>query len=123
MLYRAIFTTAVVLFSGLTFAQNAPVPKDPLATPGIDKREVVLDKRVEQGVGSGQLTAREARRLQRADARIDKAQDHAAADGVVSRGERKHIRSMQSTESKAIYHQKHDRQVDLNLDGKKDRKG
>jgi hypothetical protein len=123
MKYRALIATAVLLSAGVTFAQNAPVPKDPLATLGIDKREVNQEKRIAQGTTSGALTAREARRLNRGEARIDKAEDHAEADGKVTRHERKQITAMQRAESKAIYLQKHDRQVDLNHDGKRDRKG
>ena len=123
MKFRALITTAALLFAGATFAQNAAAPKDPLATPGIDKRELNQEKRIEQGIASGALTVREARRLNRGEAHIDKAQDHAEADGKVTRYERKKIASMQRAESKAIHLQKHDRQVDMNHDGKRDRKG
>lgn len=123
MKYRAFIATATFLFAGVTFAQNAPAPKDPLATPSIDKREANQEKRIAEGATTGALTAREARRLNRGEARIDKAQDHAEADGKVTRHERKQISNMQRAESKAIHLQKHDRQVDLNHDGKRDRKG
>ncbi|CAM8627454.1 hypothetical protein MCEMSEM22_00370 [Comamonadaceae bacterium] len=123
MKYRALIATATFLLAGASFAQNAPAPKDPLATPGIDKREANQDKRIAEGTTSGALTAREARRLNRGEARIDKAQDHAEADGKVTRHERKQISNMQRAESKAIHLQKHDRQVDMNHDGKRDRKG
>jgi hypothetical protein len=123
MKYRALIATATFLLAGASFAQNAPAPKDPLATPGIDKREVNQDERIAEGTTSGALTAREARRLNRGEARIDKAQDHAEADGKVTRHERKQISNMQRAESKAIHLHKHDRQVDMNHDGKRDRKG
>lgn len=118
----ALLASLVLAVSGGTFAQTAPAPKDPLATPRIDQREANQDKRIEQGTASGQLTLREQRRLNRGEARIDKAQDHAAADGKVTAQERKRILHMQRAESRDIAHQKHDQQVDLNHDGKRDRK-
>jgi hypothetical protein len=121
MKVHAVLAGLVLLASGATFAQT-PAPKDPLATPKIDQREANQEKRIAQGEASGQLTRREARRLNRGEARIDKAEDHAAADGKVTGQERKRIAHMQRAESRDIAHEKHDRQVDLNHDGKRDRK-
>ncbi len=123
MKIRTLLAGLAVAATGAAFAQTAtPAPKDPLATPKIDQRDANQDKRVAQGVASGQLTPREVRRLNRGEARIDKAEDHAQADGKVTAKERKHIAHLQRAESRDIAHQKHDRQVDLNHDGKRDRK-
>ncbi len=119
---HAVLTALVLAATGMAFAQTAPAPKDPLATPRIDQREANQDKRIDQGTASGQLTPREQRRLNRGEARIDKAENHAAADGNVTSQERKRIRHMQRAESRDIAQQKHDAQVDLNHDGKRDRK-
>jgi len=123
MKIHALLAGLVLVASGAAFAQTAtPAPKDSLATPKIDQRDANQDKRIAQGEASGQLTRREARRLNRGEARIDKAEDHAAADGKVTGQERKRIAHMQRAESRDIAHEKHDRQVDLNHDGKRDRK-
>ncbi len=123
MKLHVLLAGLVIAATGVAFAQTAtPTPKDPLATPKIDQRDANQDKRVEQGIASGQLTQREVRRLNRGEARIDKAQDHAAADGKVTGQERKRIAHMQRAESRDIAHQKHDRQADLNHDGKRDHK-
>ncbi|HCX81547.1 MAG: hypothetical protein A3E00_18070 [Curvibacter sp. RIFCSPHIGHO2_12_FULL_63_18] len=123
MKIHTVLAGLVLVASGAAFAQTTTLaPKDPLATPKIDQRDANQDKRVAQGVESGQLTRRETRRLNRGEVRIDKAEDHAAADGKVTGQERKRIAHMQRAESRDIAHQKHDRQVDLNHDGKRDGK-
>lgn len=123
MKIHALLAGLVLVATGAAFAQTAtPAPRDPLATPKIDQREANQDKRIAQGVGSGQLTQRETRRLNRGEARIDKVEDHAEADGKVTGQERKRIAHLQRAESRDIAYQKHDRQVDLNHDGKRDRK-
>ncbi len=123
MKIRTLLAGLAVAATGAAFAQTAtPVPKDSLATPKIDQRDANQDKRVAQGVASGQLTQREVRRLNRGETRIDKAEDHAQADGKVTAKKRKHIAHLQRAESRDIAHQKHDRQVDLNHDGKRDHK-
>lgn len=123
MKIHTLLAGLVLVASGAAFAQaTTPAPKDPLATPKIDQREANQEKRIAQGEASGQLTRREARRLNRGEARIDKAEDHAAADGKVTGQERKRIAHMQRAESREIAHEKHDRQADLNHDGKRDRK-
>lgn len=105
------------------FAQTpAPAAKDPMATPRADAREAMQEKRIQQGVASGQLTPKEAAAVQKGEARIDKVEDKAKADGVVTGKERAHLERMQDKESKAIYRQKHDGQRDMNHDGKRDRK-
>ncbi|MDZ7921040.1 hypothetical protein [Rhodoferax sp.] len=120
MKVHALLTSLVLLASGAVFAQTTP--KDPLATPKIDQREANMEKRVEQGTKSGQLTPHEAKRLNREDALVDHAQAKAAADGVVTAQERKRIGHLQQAQSKEIRQQKHDGQTDLNHNGKRDRK-
>lgn len=79
-------------------------------TPVVDQRQINQERRIDQGVASGELTPREARRLERGQQRIDNMEARAEADGVVTRGERPSIRQAQNVESKRIYRQKHDRQ-------------
>ena len=88
------------------FAQaSAPV------TPKVDQREAIQQKRIDQGVASGQLTPRETRRLEKQQTRIAKAETKAKADGVVTSGERRELHRMQDRASKNIHHQKNDPQV------------
>ncbi len=115
MKLTALVATLVLVLSGSAFAQT-PV------TPRIDKREANQEKRIEQGVASGQLTAREEKRLEARETHLDNAEAKAKADGTVTTKERKRLHAMAAADSKAIRRQKHDGQRDLNHDGKRDRK-
>ena len=83
---------------------------NPAATPGIDQRQANQERRIEQGVASGELTPRETRRLEKEQAVIRRAEHKAKADGVVTPKERQHLHAMQDRASRDIRHQKHDRQ-------------
>lgn len=121
MKVHAWLAAVVLLAGGVAFAQTTtPAPKDPLATPRIDAREARQQKRIAQGLASGRLTEREANRLQKGEARIDRVEDKAKADGAVSAKEREHLTRMQNRESQAIFNQKHDPQRDMNHDGQRD---
>jgi hypothetical protein len=89
------------------FAQTASAP----ATPRVDQREVNQDKRIQQGVASGQLTAKETYRLEKEQAVINKAETKAKADGKVTPHERRKLNKMQNKASKDIHAQKHDAQT------------
>lgn len=82
----------------------------PAATPGIDQRQQTQEQRIDQGQASGQLTRRESRKLDHQQARINRTESAAKADGVVTPGERKHLHALQNHASKSIHHQKHDAQ-------------
>lgn len=111
-----IVTVSTLLLANATWAQTpAPLPR-----PGIDARQANQEQRIQQGVQSGRLTTQEAARLEKGEARIDKAQARAAADGTVTSNEQKHLAKMTHQESRAIYRQKHDRQNDRNHDGQRD---
>jgi hypothetical protein len=85
------------------FAQSA-------ATPGIDQRQANQERRIDQGVASGELNARETARLDRGQQRVDNMENRAKADGVVTKGERAKIHATQDRQSARIHRQKHDRQ-------------
>lgn len=104
------------------FAQTAPA-KDPAATPGIDKRQAEQQKRIDQGVQSGQLTSKEAARLEKGQERVQAMEDKAKADGKVTKQERARIQHAQNVQSRHVAKEKHDRQHDRNHDGKRDRPG
>ena len=77
MKIRTLIAVLSLSIGGAAFAQAAP--KDPLATPRIDQREANQEKRIEQGVASGQLTPRETKRLEMHEKRIASA---CATDGA-----------------------------------------
>ena len=90
-------------------------------TPNIDQRQANQQQRIDQGVKSGELTGKEAARLEKGQERVQAMEDKAKADGKVTRKERVRLQQAESKQSKKIYHEKHDRQKDLNHDGKVDR--
>lgn len=98
----------------MTIASTVVVPHDAAAqtnTPRIDQREANQAKRIEQGVASGELNQREAARMRNGQNRVIKMEDRAKADGVVTAQERAKILKVQNQQSKRIYRQKHDAQV------------
>jgi TolA-binding protein len=92
-----------LLVGTAAFAENAE-------TPGIDQRQANQERRIDQGVASGQLTEREANRLNRQQEHVNKMEDRAKADGVVTNRERAKIHGAQDRASRNIARQKHDRQ-------------
>jgi hypothetical protein len=102
---------ALAAFMIPVFAQTTVPAKDPTATPGIDKRQAIQQKRIDQGVKSGALTGREAARLEKREAKIEADKQAAKADGKVTPAERKKLNRELDSASRAIDHQKHDKQT------------
>ena len=101
-----IAATALAFVGVASYAQTAAP-----ATPRVDAREVKQDARIQQGVASGQLNAKETYRLEKEQAHINRVQANAKTDGTVTKGERKHLNHLQNKASKDIHHQKHDAQT------------
>ncbi len=80
-------------------------------TPRIDQRQANQEQRIDRGIASGELTKPEARRLTHQENRIDKMENKAKADGVVTGQEKKHLTKAQNKTSRHIYRQKHDAQA------------
>ena len=81
------------------------------STPRVDQREANQQARIDQGVASGSLTARETNRLDKQQARVASAEAGAKADGKVTAKERGRLHRMQDRASRNIHHQKHAAQV------------
>ncbi|TRZ89145.1 MAG: hypothetical protein D4R84_18310 [Rhodocyclaceae bacterium] len=91
------------------------------ATPKVDQRQANQQQRIDQGVKSGELTGKEAARLEKGQERIQNMEDKAKADGKVTPKERERLKQAQNKQSQKIAQEKHDPQHDRNHDGKKDR--
>lgn len=61
-------------------------------TPGIDNRQLDLRARIDEGVRSGDLTQRQARRLQSRERDIGRHEASFKRDGVVTQQERRQLR-------------------------------
>jgi hypothetical protein len=79
-------------------------------TPHYDARQQNQRERIAQGVGSGELTMRETRRLAAGQVHLNRAENRAKADGVVTKRERAHLQHEANQQSRRIHRQKHDAQ-------------
>jgi hypothetical protein len=102
---------AAVLLAATTtaFAQTPPPPPVAPATPQVDQRQANQQQRINQGVASGELTPREARKLQREQNRIARHEAAAKADGTVTPQERRRLHREQDQASRHIAKKKHNR--------------
>jgi Skp family chaperone for outer membrane proteins len=117
----SLLVAVLAAFALPVLAQTAPAPaKNPAATPGVDQRQANQQQRIDQGVASGQLTGKEAAKLDKGQAQVEKKEAKAKADGKVTPKEREKLKQAQNKQSKKIKQEKHDHQHDLNHDGKKD---
>jgi hypothetical protein len=80
------------------------------STPRVDARQANQEARIQQGVATGQLTGKEAARLERGQARVEAREAKAKADGTVTRKERAKLAKAQDKQSRKIRKQKHDKQ-------------
>lgn len=76
----------------------------------IDAREAQQQQRIRDGIRDGSLTRSEANRLQQGEQRIERAEQRARADGVVTGAERRRLDGMLDRESRAITHERNDGQ-------------
>lgn len=76
-----------------------------------DRRQLRQQQRIDQGVTSGQLTEKEAEKLERGQEHVQKLEDKALSDGKVTRKEKRKLEHAQDVQSKKIYREKHDRQT------------
>jgi hypothetical protein len=80
-------------------------------TADVVQRNVNQQERIEQGLQSGQLTTKEAAKLERGEARIEKMEQRADADGRMTDAEKRRIEQAQNKESQQIYQDKHNAQA------------
>jgi len=80
-------------------------------TPSVDRREHRQQRRIKQGVKSGELNRREAARLETQQARTRRLEARAKSDGKVTVKERARLQHRENKTSRRIYRQKHDAQT------------
>ena len=91
--------SAVVLTGSMTFAD-----------PTVNQRQKNQQRRIHEGVKSGELTRHETRKLEREQAHIQRDKMKAKSDGDFTPKERAKIQREQNRASRDIYRQKHDNQ-------------
>ena len=75
------------------------------------QRNINQERRIQQGMASGQLTNREAGRLEAGQALVDRLEARAGQDGHVGAGEQERIQHRENMQSRRIYREKHDAQA------------
>jgi uncharacterized membrane protein YebE (DUF533 family) len=73
----------------------------------IDARQAQQERRINQGVRSGELTRGEYQKLESEQAHVRQLERQAKADGYISPAERARIREAQNQASRHIYQEKH----------------
>ena len=94
---------AATLLSGAAFA-DTPAEK-------AQQRDVNQQQRIENGLQSGQLSTKEAGRLEREQQHVDRMEARDLKDGHMSAGEQLRLDKAQNAASADIYKQKHDAQT------------
>jgi hypothetical protein len=89
----AVALTAGTLLALPVLAQN---------TADVVQRDVNQQQRIENGLQSGQLNTKEAAKLEKGEANIDKMEQRALSDGKMTNAEKQRIEAAQSKESQAI---------------------
>lgn len=81
----------------------------PTDDPVIQGRENRQEKRIEQGVKSGELTPKEAGKLEAEQAKIKQDEAEMKSDGKLTREERRKLHREQSRASRDIHRKKHNK--------------
>ena len=76
-------------------------------TPRVDQRQASQERRIDQGVAAGSLSASEAARLERQQDSVDHMENRAKSDGQVTRRERAKLHAAQDHSSRTIARKKH----------------
>jgi opacity protein-like surface antigen len=97
-----VVSAMTMLMTGMALAEAE--------TPVIDQRQVNQERRIDQGIASGQLNEQEANRLNKQQAHVNKMEGRATSDGVMTKKERARIVAAQDRASRHIAREKHDRQ-------------
>lgn len=97
-----VFLVVAFFCVGIVYAETK--------SPGINKRQVNQQKRIADGIKSGELTKKEVRKLERGQARIQRTKKEMKADGELTKEEREQLKKMQDVQSARIYKEKHDAQ-------------
>lgn len=101
LLATLITGTALFSLADVALAEKSQTPY---------QRQIHQQKRIYQGVKSGELTKHEAKDLEKDQRAIQKEKHQFKSDGKFTKEERQEIRQDQNAASKEIYQEKHDAQ-------------
>lgn len=102
----------ILVAIALTVALSAAAQAQESGAAVATQRDANQQQRIENGLESGQLSTREAGRLEREQQAIDRQQAHALkTGGTLSPQEQARIQREQNAASRSVYRQKHDAQT------------
>jgi hypothetical protein len=103
----------IKIFGGLLIAALAvtSMAQAQNRTPVINHREHNQNRRINQGVRSGELTRNEAHHLRNDERHIRNEKMRDKASGHITYAERRHLRHEENRTSRAIYRDKHNDRV------------
>jgi hypothetical protein len=81
------------------------------STPRTDTRQATQKARIKTGEASGQLTDKEARKLERGQKKVQRQENRAARDGKITAKERAKLEKSQDKQSAQITREKNDKQT------------
>jgi len=99
--------SANLVCTGFLLLATAPVFAAGPAASEVVQRDVNQQQRIEQGLQSGQLSTREAGKLETQEKRIDRVEARDLKDGKLSPGETAQINRLENRSSAQIYKDKH----------------
>jgi len=99
--------------TAITIAVSALLAVSALAqtTSSEVQRDVNQQQRIENGLQSGQLSTKEAAKLEKGEANIEKMESKAEANGNLGNAEKQRIQRAQNKESQEIYRDTHNAQT------------
>ena len=105
-----IFAAVLGIVPALGWAQST------ITTPTtrVDARQAEQQRRINEGVASGQVNQAEQQRLQTGQAKVQRMEDKAKADGKITKKEATQIEHEQNRQSRRVYHEKHDKKTTAN---------
>ena len=92
--------TIALIITGFLFVNSASAGR-------AGKRQINQQKRIHQGVKSGEITKKEFKHLEREQARLQKSKKRALSDGELDRREKIKLEHRQDKASRHIYRAKH----------------
>lgn len=101
---KKLITGVALLIAGLL---APPASAQQLHTSRITKNQKAEQHRINEGMHSGELTPREATRLEQQQVEIRHDKKAAKLDGVITPHERAYLKSEQAKAANDIYRQKH----------------
>jgi hypothetical protein len=99
-------TIVTGLLAGVVILGSLPALAGPYGSY-LDQRQINQERRIYQGVQSGQITPGEFRHLENQQGRIRAAEARMRADGRLNRGERARLNRMENRASRDIYRYRH----------------